>query len=379
MRFRCQRDVLFDAVTAAGRATRPTGSMPVLGCVRFRLTGDTLIVDGTDLTVAVEYQVTVAGERDGVALIPARLLGDVVKSLPAGAVHVDKPDGEPRVHVEAGRSQFDLACWSADEDFPRLPWPDDDSVAHEVPAKAFRAAIDRVTPAASGDDSRPILTGVHFEDDGGCLRVVGTDSYRLACQTLTDSSPLGTAAALVPGDGLRALFKLAGDDGHIGVRLGERVAEFCWGPLRVAATLIEGDYPKWGGLVPNPAERTGRLEAACKPLVDAVKRIGLLARESTPIRFKLGGDSAGLFPELMAVTQDVGQGAEQLDDCAYTGGDLTVAFNPQYLLDGLDACPTDRVWLDVVDGKKPAALRAVDGSDTGDPTFLYVLMPVRVS
>jgi DNA polymerase-3 subunit beta len=144
-------------------------------------------------------------------------------------------------------------------------------------------------------------------------------------------------------------------------------ASFEVATVRVTTRLIEGEFPNYRQLVPSGYPN--RLTVGKEPLLDAVRRVKLLAREATPIRMALRPD--GL--ELTAVTHDVGQAREDLD-AKYEGAEMVVAFNPEFLIDGVEATPGDEVVLETLDALKPATLRATEGTD-----FLYLLMPVRVS
>ena len=137
--------------------------------------------------------------------------------------------------------------------------------------------------------------------------------------------------------------------------------------MKVTTRLIEGDFPNYRGLIPS--NHPNSLTVSRDALLDAVRRVRLLAQESTPVRLAMSAD--GL--ELVAVTQDVGQAHESVD-ASYNGEDLTVAFNPEYLIDGIEVAPGDEITLETVDELKPALLKSSE-----DPNFLYLLMPVRVS
>ena len=160
---------------------------------------------------------------------------------------------------------------------------------------------------------------------------------------------------------------MVGDAEQITLRLGERDAGFEVGAVKVTTRLIEGDFPNYRGLIPSNHPNT--LTVSRESLLDAVRRVRLLAQESTPVRLAMS--SEGL--ELVAVTQDVGQAHESVD-ATYSGEDLTVAFNPEYLIDGIEVAPGDEITLETVDELKPALLKSSE-----DPNFLYLLMPVRVS
>jgi len=364
VKFRCERDVLVDALATAGRAvTSRGGVLPVLAGLRLELTGDQLVVTGSDLDLTISTEVTVGGDADGVAVIPSKLVSDVVRSLEPGAVHVvvDGPDAQ----ITGGRSEFSLRTIPAEE-FPQVADSTDDGVT--LAGEEFAAALRQVVPAASTDDSRPILTGVLMEAAESGLRLVATDSYRLSVRDLPGASVLAEQPyVLVPSRALGELARLLSDDVDVTLKLGERDAAFVVGDVRLITRLIEGEFPNYAGLIPKG--HPNRLTVARVELLDAVRRVRLLAQESTPVRIAMSSD--GL--ELIAMTQDIGQAHEAVD-ATYAGEELTVAFNPQYLLDGLDVAPGDEVVLETIDALKPALLHAVGHED-----FLYLLMPVRVS
>jgi len=226
--------------------------------------------------------------------------------------------------------------------------------------------------AASSDDARPILTGVLLSSEEGGLRLVATDSYRLAVRDLPDTTVLSEGQkVLVPSRALGELARVLGDAEEVTVRLGDRDVTFDVpsedGSVQVTTRLIEGEFPNYRQLIPS--SYPNQLVVGREPLLEAVRRVKLMAREAAPLR--VTQRSTGL--ELMAVTQDVGQAHEEVD-AKYNGEELTVAFNPDYLIDGIDAAPGDEVVLETLDALKPAVLRSTDGGD-----FLYLLMPVRVS
>jgi DNA polymerase-3 subunit beta len=364
VKFRCERDLLVEALGAAGRAVSMRGgALPVLSGVRAELTGSHLQLTGSDLDLTISVGIEVAGDGDGVAVIPARLASEIVRALEPGAVEVDA-DGD-EAHIVAGRSQFAIRVLPADE-YPRLPEPPAEAVT--LATADLAAALRQVVPAASSDDSRPILTGVLVAAEEGGLRLVATDSYRLAVRDLPGASVLREGqSVLVPSRALSELGRALGSSEQLTLRLGERDASFEVEGTRLTTRLIEGDFPNYRGLIPS--SYPNRLTVGREPLLEALRRVKLLAREATPVRLSMKPD--GL--ELVAVTQDVGQAHEELD-AKYEGSELTVAFNPEYLLDGIEVAPGDEVSIETVDALKPAVIRSTEGVD-----FLYLLMPVRVS
>ena len=363
MKFRCERDVLAEALATAGRAaTGRTGTLPVLSGVRLELTGDRLTVTGTDLELTIQLELTVGGEVDGVTVIPARLSSDIVRSL--GDPKVEITAGTDEVGISAGRSHFSVRPLSAD-DYPRLPVPSDNAVT--LPAAAFGEALKQVVRAASTDEARPILTGVLLAAEGDGLRLVATDSYRLAVRDLTGTSVLAAdQKVLVPSRALQELQRLLGGEESVTLRLGERDATFEVGTSRLTTRLIEGEFPNYRQLI--PASYPNKLIVSKDALQEAIRRVKILAKDATPVRLQLTAE--GL--KLTAITQDVGNAADELDATLH-GTEMTVAFNPDYLASGVDAAISDEVSIETLDALKPAVVRGIGRDD-----FLYLLMPVRV-
>jgi len=363
VKFRCERDVLADAVATAGRAaTNRTGTLPVLAGVRLEVAGDSLTITGTDLELTIRLVIDVGGERDGAAVVPARLVGDIIKALPAGAVEIELQDEE--MSISAGRSQFSVRPLSLD-DYPSQADSSADAVT--LPAATMADALRQVVRAASTDDARAVLTGVLLaaEDDG--LRLVATDSYRLAVRDLPDSSVLGSGQkVLIPARALTELQRVIGEVEELTVRLGEREATFEAGTTRLSTRLIEGEFPNYRNLLPSSYPNL--LTVGKAAMIEAIRRVKILAQDSTPVRMTLGGPTV----QLTAITQDVGNAAEEID-AEYDGAEMTVAFNPDYLSAGIDAIDSDDVTLATMDPMKPAVLRGV-----GQEDYLYLLMPVRV-
>jgi DNA polymerase III subunit beta len=364
VKFRCERDVLVEALGTAGRAAARSGAaMQVLSGVRMEVTGDRLQLAGSDLDLTIQTSVAVNGARDGVAVVYARLAADIVRNLEPGAVSVEADD--EAVRISSGRSQFAVRPFAAME-FPRLPQRSGDAVTLDV--AGFADALKQVVRAASGDDARPLLTGVLLAAEESGLRLVATDSYRLAVRDLPGQSVLRAGQeVLVPSRALNELARVLPAEGQVTLRLGEQDATFEIGDVQLTTRLIEGQFPNYRQLIPS--NYPNRLVVGREPLLDAVRRVKLLANSmSASLHMSLRPDGI----TLSVADAEFGTATEDLD-AKYEGAEITVAFNPTYLTDGVDAVPGDEVVLETIDALKPATLRGVDA-----PEFLYLLMPVRV-
>lgn len=364
MKFRCERDTLAEAVATAQRTVASrSGALPVLQDLRIAATGDGLELVGSDLEITNRVQVPAEVEETGVAVVP-KLLGEIVRRLEPGPVTV-AVTGDEAV-ITAGRFSTSLRLKPA-EDYPRLAPSDGQGV--RVEAAAFASALRQVVRAASKDDLRPILTGVLLTAHAGGLRLVATDSYRLAVRDLKGVSMLQEGQrVLVAAKGLAEVQRLAGD-GEIEVVLRERDVVFRTSRAEVTARLIEGDFPNYEQLIPSGYPN--RLIVSREALVESLDRVQIVGQNRDNAAVRLSMSAAGL--ELTMAAQDVGTAQESLD-AKFEGGELTVAFNPVFLRDGVDAVDAAEVALETIDPLKPATLRAADGGD-----FLYLLMPVRTS
>jgi DNA polymerase-3 subunit beta len=340
--------------------------MPILGGVRLSVSGDGLEVTGTDLDLTITAATTVSGSEDGIVVAPGRLVTDIVRALEPGAVTMEADEEELR--IASGRSHFTVRTHPAG-DFPRLPVPTGDTVS--LDAEGLMEALRQVTRAASNEESRPILTGVLMSAEEGGLRLVATDSYRLAVRDLQGVGILGEGQkVLVPSRALNELLRLLGSAaaGGVSLRLGAHDATFAVGSVTLTTRLIEGEFPNYRALI--PANYPNRLTVGREALLDAVRRVKLLARDATtPVRIALR--PTGI--ELTVITTDWGTATEDVD-AKYEGAEMTVAFNPNFLIEGVEAVTGDEVALDTLDALKPATLRPIDSD-----AYLYLLMPVRVS
>lgn len=360
MRIRAERDDLADVFSRANRAVGSRTALPVLQGVLCEATGTNLRVTGTDLEMTVRTQAPVEVMEEGRAVIPGRLLAEAVRKLPAGPVTIGTHDGA--VEIIGKGPRFDLRQLTL-EDFPVLEESPVDGI--EVDGDELTAAISQVVVAASGDAARPILTGVLFEPGEDGLRLVATDSYRLAVRDLPGVGLEGSG--LVPARGLRELGRTVGAT-KVNVGLESREAAFASDRGSLRLRLIEGTFPKYRSLL--PAGYPNQVVVDKGDLLDALSRVSLVAEDHIPVRLTLGEGGV----EVTVTRQDVGAEAEHLDgEYAGESSDVPIAFNPRYLAEGVTAVAGDKVRIRVIDSLKPSVI-----DDPEDESFLYLLMPVRV-
>lgn len=359
MRIRAERDDLADVLSRAGRAVGTRSPMPILQGVLVEVAGSSMRITGTDLEMTVRTSLEVEALEEGRTVIPARYATEAVRKLPAGAVVLQAQDGE--VEIAGGGPKFRFRELPVD-DFPKVGEPDVAN-AISVDGQEFASAVSQVAVAASTDDARPILTGVYFEQEDQGLRLVATDSYRLAVRDLPAVS--GRLNGLVPVRALRDMGRTVGA-AELKIALGTREATVVSERGSLTARLVEGTFPNYRQLI--PAQYSGRVVVAREALLDAIDRASLVAEDHIPIRLHL--QEGGI--ELSVTRQDVGGETEHVP-AAYDGEEMTIAFNSRYLNDGVAAVADDEVAIDVQDPLKPGVVHGTESED-----FLYLLMPVRL-
>jgi DNA polymerase-3 subunit beta len=373
VKFRVERDVLAEAVgwTAHTLPTRPP--VPVLAGVLLEATDEsTLRLSSFDYEVSARSEVAADIDEPGTILVSGRLLADIARALPAKPVEVHL-DGS-RAVLTCGASRFTLLTMPV-EDYPSLPAMP--AVTGRVDAEAFAQAVAQVTMAASRDETLPILTGVRMELEGSTLTLLATDRYRLAMREVAwrASSPDFSSVALVRARTLSDVAKSLTSAGEVDIALagegGNGLVGFEAGGRRTTSLLLDGEYPPVRRLFPEQTTTHAVLPTAA--LVEAARRVSLVAERNTPIRLS--------FTEGQVVLE-AGQGddaqASEALEVTLVGEPITTAFNPHYLLDGLGGLTTAYTRLAFTQPSKPVVMTGQsDPAGNADGTFRYLLMPIR--
>lgn len=373
MKFRVDRDVLADAVTWTARSLPTRPPAPVLAGVRIEADAAGIVhLASFDYEVSARSQLPAEVSEPGTVLVSGRLLADISRALPAKPVDVTL-DGT-RVVVTCGASRFTLMTMPVEE-YPSLPAVPDPSGVFD--GDELAQAVAQVTVAASRDDTLPLLTAVRVEIEGEKVTLLATDRYRLALRELSwrPTSPSISTAALVRAKTLSDVAKSFGSTPEVSVALstgtGVDLVGFESGGRVTTSLLVDGDYPAVRRLFPD--ETPIHAVVSTEALSDAAKRVALVAERNTSIRLA--------FTEGQVVL-DAGQGddaqASETIEARLEGEDITVAFNPQFLLDGVGALDTPFVRFAFTHPNKPVEFtgqRELEGDD--DRTYRYLLVPIR--
>ena len=330
--------------------------------------GDQPVLLATDMEVGL--RVPLPGEilHPGAAVLPARLVLEVVRSLPGETVTLELRQQEQDVELISGPAKFHLRTLRA-EDFPTLPTPDS-TTRMTLPTEVFVETALQVSRSASKDETRPVLTGVLISAGAQELTMVATDSYRLSVKHATLAAALeGTIEANVPARALQELARIAQSvsEAELAVSTGQNQIVFEIGDIVLSSRLIDGQFPNYRQLLPESVEHELRL--ASGEVADVVRRVSLLAQKNAPLRLSF---SEGELT-VSAQTPDVGEASEMLP-VPFAGEPFDIGFNPEFLRDGLESVESEELVLKLISPLRPGLIESPDGGE-----FVYLIMPIRLN
>ncbi|MET0197787.1 DNA polymerase III subunit beta [Rhodococcus sp. RS1C4] len=387
LKFRVAREDFSDSVAWVARSLPSRPPVPVLGGVLLAADDQGLTVSGFDYEVSAQVRVSAEVATSGRVLVSGKLLADITKSLPNKPVDVSV-DGT-RVLINCGSAKFSLPTMPV-EDYPQLP--ELPTQTGSIAVDVFSEAIAQVAVAAGKDDTLPMLTGIRVEIHGTTVVLAATDRFRLAvrelewlpvggetktevlipARTLSESAKTLTGNASSPVELALGSGSSIGADGLLGIISGGR---------RTTTRLLDADFPKFRQLL--PPEHTAVAVVEIAPLVEAIKRVALVAERGAQVRLEFS--SEGVL--LSAGGDDAGRAEEALL-ADFQGEPLTIAFNPGYLIDGLSSLHSEKVTFGFTTPSRPAVLRPTTDDElvpdssgkfaAPQSAYTYLLMPVRL-
>lgn len=365
MKISIARGELLEALSIVSKGLSSRTTLPILSGIHLATHGESVVFQATDLEVSIKTSCKAKIEQQGQTVLPGKLLTDVVRSLPEAAVTIETTTSGT-ASVQCGQSTFSVKTLSP-EDYPKFP----ELAANQkitLPSNEFSHVVQQVSKSVSRDETRPVLTGILVVVEPGTLRMVATDSYRLCVREIEVEGLTGDMELVVPGKAMEDVSRLVGPNSELSFGAAENQVVFTFGETTFISRRIEGSFPNYRQLLPK--EHTTRAVIDRAELLDAVKRVSLMAQQSTPLRVKIASSEHTLT--LSAATQDVGDATEDLQ-VTPEGEDIEIAFNHAYLLDGVSVAEGDTVALEVTSPLKPGVLKPAEGDG-----FTYLLMPVRL-
>ena len=369
MKLTVSRETFLAKLGIAVRGASTRSAIQTLAGVLIRVEDGRAELEATDMELGVRVSLEPAESTPGQAVVPGRLLLDVVRSLPAAELSLEYRSAQQDVELVSGPARFHLRTLPP-EDFPKLPREPQEGVMR-VPTGAFVDTIARVARAASRDETRPHLTGVLVTASERDLRMVATDSYRLSVkETQLETALDGSLEVNVPARTLQELARIAGagEAETIGVAALENQVVFSVDDVMLSSRLVEGRFPNYQQLLPESYEH--ELKVSREELLEVVRRVGLLAQRNAPLRLRF---SEGTL-DVSAQTPDVGEASESLP-VPFAGEPLEIGFNPEFFRDGLESAETEELSLKLISPLRPGLLESGEGGSG----FVYLVMPIRLN
>jgi len=368
MKFSIAKGALLESLSVVTKALSSRTTLPILSGVLVNASDGTVVLQATDLEISIRSSVSADVEEKGAAVLPGRLLADVVRKMPDVAIRLETTSFD-RVTVscrseKAGMISFELRTLPAD-DFPRFPEVDPDTTV-TVPVSQIGSMVRQVARAVSRDEARPIFTGILLVIEGDEIRMVATDSYRLAIKSSKLEVPAQERIeVVVPAKALEEVPKVAGSAEFMTMGLSANQIVFTAGETTYVTRRIEGTFPNYRQLVPT--DGTTHMTVDRQELLEAVQRVSLLAQQNAPVRMKIADSTL----TLTAMTQDVGEATEDL--MVETSGEpLEIAFNHAFLTAGASSSDDEKLSFLATSPLKPGVFSA-----SGDGEYTYLIMPVR--
>jgi DNA polymerase-3 subunit beta len=362
MKFSALREDLLNAVQTAQYSASAKGMMPILSGIKIESINGGLTLHATDLESYTSGACTANVEQEGECVVNLKVLMDYLRDSKEEKVGVEVIGNE--MVIEGKKAVYKLFTMPP-EDFPNAPVVNI-PIIEELETKIFLPAVQKVSRAASKDEKRPTLMGMLLEIEEEGMRMVSTDSYRLAISTISEGYKiLEKGQYIVPSSAMANLARIAGKEEKIKVFRDEKAGQirFDIGGSNHIIRLIEGKFPKYQQFLPEQLERTAEVDK--EEMLGALKRAALI---SSTVKISAGGEGLTMVSE----SREVGEGKEKIE-ATYNGEEMTIAFNGRFLEDGINSVDGDKVVLGMSEPLKPGIIKEKEGE-----SFMYIIMPIRL-
>jgi DNA polymerase III subunit beta len=364
MKFAVTKEALLDGLQRIQNVVSTRSTLPVLTNALVETSKTGLRLTTTDLEVSVRCEVAAQVEKPGATTLPARRLSAIVRELPASEITVET-DAKNISTIRCGSSFFKIYGLPREE-FPPFPSFKDAKV-YTIRQSELKNGLRRTSYAISVDETRYVLNGILFSFKENKLTLVATDGRRLALFDSDLEFPHSHERDfIVPTKAVTELQRLLGEDAEMQIAVSENLVSFELSGSQLVSKLVEGNYPNYRQVIPGEAKERVTIER--EALLNSVRRVSLLSNDKTSsVRLSFSRNNL----DITANTPEVGEAREALA-VVYRGRDLSIAFNPEFLMDPLRNLASDEIHLELIDEMSPGVIKI-------NTPFLYVLMPMRVS
>lgn len=365
MKLNINQSELNNALSVVAKGSSNRSTLTILAGVYLKAEDSRLVLQTTNLELSIKVEVAALVEEPGETVVPAKLIQDIVKNLPDMAVRIETE--ETSVSILCDSTSYSLRTLNP-LDFPAFPEIQTDQEAH-FPFKTFASMVKQTAKVVSHDETHAILTGVLITQENTTLKMVATDSYRLAVsEAELNSTAEGDFEAVISGTFLQTIASLTPSDKYISLALNENQIIITYNNTTFINRRIEGTFPNYKQLIGS--EYTTKVILPTHHVIDAVRRVSLLSSKISPIQLFVDTDANTVT--FASHSQDVGNAQETISSTV-EGESVEIAFNYNFVLDGLNSITSDTVEIDFFGPMKPGILRS-----TNEENFLYLIMPVRV-
>ncbi|MBU7554887.1 DNA polymerase III subunit beta [Pediococcus ethanolidurans] len=377
MKFTVKRAAFIKKLNDVQRAISSKTTIPILTGLKLDVKSDQIILTGSDADISIETVLDAKNEDNGLSItdpgkivLPAHFFSDIVKRLPEESMTVEITEGF-QTEISSGAAEFTINGLDANN-YPRLPELDGNDQI-QLSGNVFKQLISQTVLAVSTQESRPILTGVHFSIDGDQFVAVATDSHRLSQRQIRlPQENTGKYDVIIPGKSLVELSRMIGEENpDVIMRISENQVLFTLGDTAFYSRLLEGNYPDTSRLIPKEATTT--LEFDAPALLAAIERASLLSHESRNNVVKLAITTADKKIVISGNSPDVGNVEEQLDAKVVEGEDLEISFNPDYMKDALRSFGQTEIQVSFTSALRPFTLVPTEDQEN----FIQLITPVR--
>jgi DNA polymerase-3 subunit beta len=364
MKVSVEKQAITNGLQLVHGVVNPRPALPILSNVLLHAEDERLWMTTTDLEITMRCAVEAKVGRKGATTLPARRLFSILRELPVDKIEIEVDD-KNFASIACGASFFKIDGLS-EEEFPPLP-TFDGGHSYTMEQKVFKTMLQRTAYAASSDESRYILNGTLLSFKDSKLTLVATDGRRLALSEQEVEFPKeGELDIVLPTKAVNELLHGLRDEGNVKITATRNQVAFEFDEVLMISKLIEGTYPNFRQVIPSQCEQ--RVAVEREALLNAIRRVALLTSEkSSSVRMTFGKNKL----KVSASSPDVGEAHETLP-IKYTGKDIAVAFNPDFVVEPLRTLASDEVFFEMTDELSPGVLKC-------DVPFIYVLMPMRVS
>ncbi len=374
MKFTVNRNLFLDNLNNVMHAISSRATIPILSGIKLNLTETELLLTGSDTDISIEIKIPVSEDltvdSTGSVVLPARFFSEIIRRLPGKEFSLEVKESF-QTQIISENSEFTINGLDANN-YPRLPEIPDES-SFVISGKTFREIINETQFAVATQESRLVLTGVHFTFSPDKIHAVATDSHRLSSRALTlENGPQTKTDLIIPGKSLLELARIIGEtDPEIKVCPGENQVLFEIGNILFYSRLLEGSYPDTERLIPTDSTTT--VEFDLMELSSALDRASLLTHAGRNNVVDLTLDTKKQSAKLSGESAEIGNVEEDVSFKKLEGENLKISFNPDYLRDALKASVTDSVIMDFTQPLRPFTVNP----DKADIDFVQLITPVR--